>query len=100
MYTGGAYRNQDHMGKEEEMNAAWADALDDVGDELARGMKKFPENKHSAHHAHSVIREEFEELWEHVRADTGASPEARKEAVQLAAMAVRYVVEVCDEPAC
>lgn len=50
----------------------------------------------SPHEGSSVIREEFEELWEHVREDTGRSPEARKEAVQLAAMAIRYVLDLCS----
>jgi len=50
----------------------------------------------SPHEGHSVIREEFEELWEHVKADTGQSAAARAEAIQLAAMAVRYVVDLCQ----
>lgn len=49
---------------------------------------------HSAHEGHSVIREEFEELWEHVRADTGRSTEAMLEAIQTAAMCVRYIRDV------
>lgn len=52
----------------------------------------------SPHEASSVIREEFEELWEHVKADTGTSPEARKGAIQLGAMALRYVLNLIDEP--
>ncbi|HET7566496.1 MAG TPA: hypothetical protein VFJ91_00770 [Gaiellaceae bacterium] len=50
---------------------------------------------HSPHEGHSVIREEFDELWEHVRADTGRTPAARAEAIQLAAMACRYVHDLC-----
>lgn len=49
---------------------------------------------HSPHEGHSVIREEFEELWEHVKADTGRTPEAMKEAAQLGAMALRYMVNL------
>lgn len=48
----------------------------------------------SAHDGHSVIREEFEELWDHVKADTGSSKDAYKEAVQIAAMAIRYALDV------
>lgn len=51
---------------------------------------------HSPHEGISVIREEFEELWDHVKADTGRTPEARKEALQLAAMAVRYIVDLIE----
>jgi hypothetical protein len=51
---------------------------------------------HSPHEGCSVLREEFEELWDHVKADTGRSPEARKEAIQVAAMAIRYVLDLID----
>ena len=54
---------------------------------------------HSPHEAHSVIREELDELWEHVRADTGRSAEARREAVQIAATAIRYAAHLCEEDA-
>ena len=49
---------------------------------------------HSPHEGHSVIREEFEELWEHVREDTGRTPKAMHEAAQLGAMALRYMVNL------
>lgn len=48
----------------------------------------------SPHEGISVIREEFEELWEEVKNDEGQSGAARKEAVQLAAMAVRYLLDL------
>lgn len=72
-----------------------SDIIEDVRYEVDRAEAKHPP-MHSAHEGHSVIREEFEELWEHVRADTGASAEARVEAIQLAAMAVRYIRDVID----
>lgn len=52
---------------------------------------------HSPHEGHSVIREEVDELWDHVKADTGQTPEARKEALQVAAMGIRYVLDLCDD---
>lgn len=54
---------------------------------------------HSPHEGHSVIREELDELWEHVRADTGRSAEARREAVQIATTAIRYAAQLCEEDA-
>jgi hypothetical protein len=72
-------------------------ALRDVALELAHARREFAP-MHSAHEGHSVIREEFEELWEHVCANTGSTVAARTEAIQLAAMAVRYVVDVCGAP--
>jgi len=50
---------------------------------------------HSPHEGISVIREEVDELWEHVRADTGRSADARKEAIQIAAMGLRYALDLC-----
>lgn len=69
------------------------DAIDMILNEFTRAQAKHaPMN--SPHEGHSVIREEFEELWEHVRADTGRSPDAMHEAAQLAAMALRYMVNL------
>jgi hypothetical protein len=62
-----------------------------------RAALEYAEQKHglkfaSAHEGSSVIREEFEELWEHVRADTGYTPEASEEAAHVAAMAIKYMI--------
>lgn len=62
--------------------------------EVLRAMAKHPP-MHSPHEGHSVIREEFEELWDHVKADTGTSIDATKEAVQIGCTAVRYVLDLC-----
>lgn len=64
-------------------------------DELLTAMSKHA-GMHSPHEGISVIREELDELWDHVKADTGRTPEARKEALQVAAMAIRYVVDLID----
>jgi glutamyl-tRNA reductase len=52
----------------------------------------------SAHEGWAVIWEELDELWDEVRAKQGARDVAkmRKEAVQVAAMAMRFVLDVCD----
>ena len=71
------------------------DVATEILDEYLKARKRHAP-MHSAHEGSSVIREEFEELWEHVRADTGHTIEARKEAVQLGAMALAYILEVCD----
>lgn len=64
-----------------------------VGDELLRATDKFP-SFNSPHEAWAVIKEEMDELWEHCRADTGWTVEAHKEAIQVAAMALRYVLDI------
>ena len=77
------------------MEARIQRVLNSIGEELKRALTKFPRSQNSPHEGYAVLLEEVDELWDHVKADTGRSPEARKEAVQVAAMAMRYVLEVC-----
>lgn len=53
---------------------------------------------HSAHEGFAVLKEEVDELWDEVKAKQGARDVAkmRKEAIQVAAMAMRFVLDVCD----
>lgn len=44
----------------------------------------------SPHEGWAVIKEELDELWEHVRADTATEQDAAREALHIAAMAMRY----------
>lgn len=70
------------------------DALAEVRRECMKAMQKF-EPFNSAHEGHSVLREEVEELWDEVKANRGYGGDARLEARQCAAMAVRYMVDLC-----
>lgn len=70
--------------------------FNDLRRELAAAIMKHAP-MHSAHEGHSVIREELEELWEHVREDTGHTARARKEALQVAAMGIRYAYDLCKD---
>jgi hypothetical protein len=70
--------------------------LDEVGDELSRALSLFPVFN-SPHEGKAVIEEELDELWEHVKASSGRSAEARTETIQLAAMAMRYALDLCAE---
>lgn len=70
----------------------------EVSAEVAAAEAKFaPFN--SAHEGWAVIKEEMDELWAEV-CKGGSVPKdpvaMRKEAVQLAAMAVRFIRDVCD----
>lgn len=63
----------------------------EVLDELDKARKKFaPMN--SAHEGAAVIKEEYDELWDEVKANNG--PRAREEAVQVAAMALRFLIDL------
>lgn len=68
--------------------------LGDVRAELFQATAKFgPFN--SAHEGYAVIKEEFDELWEEIKANDGDGDDARSEAIQVAAMAIRYVRDLC-----
>lgn len=64
----------------------------EVVEELARARAKF-EPFNSAHEGYAVILEEVEELWEEVRKDS-SSEKLRAEAIQVAAMAMRFVLDI------
>lgn len=67
----------------------------DVIKEVTRAMVIHGPMK-SAHEGYAVMLEELDELWAHVKANTATSPEARKEAVQIAAMAIRFIADVIE----
>ena len=69
------------------------EAMTRIEDELFDAVHKFPPFN-SPHEGYAVIREELEELWAHAKANTGLSPEAMKEAIQVATMAVRYFIDM------
>jgi NTP pyrophosphatase (non-canonical NTP hydrolase) len=74
------------------------DLLGYVGDEARVAMRNWPAFN-SAHEGFAVLQEEMDELWEHVREKQKNRdlPAMRTEALQVAAMAVRFALEVCDE---
>jgi len=53
----------------------------------------------SAHEGWSIIFEEVDELWDHVKMKQSKRDigEMRKEAIQTAAMAIRFALDVCNE---
>jgi NTP pyrophosphatase (non-canonical NTP hydrolase) len=53
---------------------------------------------HNGHEAFAVLLEEVDELWEAVRMkqrDPNRNEEMRREATQVAAMAIRFIHDVC-----
>lgn len=71
--------------------------LDEVFAEVARAESLHPP-MNSAHEGYGIIDEEFEELKKHVfmKQKNRDLNEMRKEAIELAAMAVRFVRDVID----
>jgi len=68
-------------------------ALAMVRAELQRADEKHGLKFASPHEGHSVIREELDpELWAHVCGDTGRTIAAGREAAQVAAMAIKYMI--------
>lgn len=78
--------------------ARYGSAAIDALDEIGRARAQFPP-MHSAHEGFGIIMEEFDELKAHVwtkqkNRDLGAM---RKEAIQVAAMALAFAADVCSE---
>lgn len=66
----------------------------EIEQELDRAREKhikFP----STHHGYAVLAEEVDELWDHVRLKEPDPSEMRKECIQIAAMAIRFIEDVC-----
>lgn len=74
-------------------------ALNAVRKELERAMSLHPPY-HSPHEGFGVIHEEFDELWEeikkHDKCDV-ARENMKEEAVQLATVAIRFLIDCCRD---
>lgn len=73
--------------------------LTEVYDELQSARSKFPRDFINAHEGFAILKEEIDELWDAVRLKQYATTRVgsmRKEAIQVAAMAIRFIEDVCD----
>lgn len=79
------------------MKPEHAQFFEDASAELAKAQKAYTQFV-SAHEGYAVIAEELDELWEAVRfPPRDRSRESmRRECVQIAAMAARFALELCD----
>jgi hypothetical protein len=78
-----------------DLASAYVEAVRDAGEELARAMELFP-SFNSAHEGYAILLEEVHELWDEVRIrQSKRDPERlRTEAIQVAAMAIRFAAEI------
>lgn len=69
-----------------------------VEQELLSAMKLHP-SMNSAHEGYAVIKEELDELWDEVkkRSSMRDLDHMQREATQVAAMGLRFVLDVCME---
>lgn len=68
-------------------------------EEEVLGAKKNWPPFNSAHEGFAVLKEEVDELWDHVKTNQKKRYilDMKAEAIQVAAMAVRFALEVCNE---
>jgi len=65
-------------------------------EELLRAKKKHGA-MHDAHHGYAVLLEEMDELWDEIKHREPSRAAMRIEAIQVAAMAVRFIQDICDK---
>lgn len=73
-----------------------AAAVNEIHREYQRARAKHAPMR-GPHEGYAVLLEEVDELWTEVKAKTFDKAAARKEALQVAAMALAFAVEVCDD---
>lgn len=72
--------------------------LEEIQKECETASRLFP-SFHSAHEGYAVLLEEVDELWDEVRKNPRKRDmsKMRAEAIQVAAMALRFLVDVCEK---
>lgn len=67
-----------------------------IHDEIMSAQHQYPPFN-TAHEGYAVLLEEVDELWEHVKVKQGKrdGEAMQKEAIQIAAMAIRFAMDVC-----
>ena len=71
-------------------------AMNDVMNEYYRATG-INDGFNSAHEGYAVILEELDELWDEVKCNASSRDiiKMQKEAVQVAAMAIRFLTDIC-----
>lgn len=66
----------------------------EVVTELEKAMTKHPTGMRSNHEGYAVLREEVDELWDEIKKQKPCPPCIRKECIQVAAMALRFLIDL------
>jgi hypothetical protein len=75
----------------------YGEAVEEVYREVQRAKHLFKDNFVNQHEGYAVILEELDELWEEIKKNQKNYdiPAQRKEAIQCAAMLIRFIAELC-----
>jgi len=81
-----------------EIESSIAPVVVDVLAELELSLRNWPPYN-SAHEGYGVLAEEVDELWDHVKTNQKRRDlrAMRQEAIQVAAVAMRFAIDLCDE---
>lgn len=81
-----------------EIDEIMGDVAKEAVAEMREACKKWPKFN-SAHEGYAVLKEEVDELWAHVKINQKKRDISamRREATQVAAMALRFCIDICNE---
>jgi hypothetical protein len=69
----------------------------EIEDELNFAVKKFGDFS-SVHEGYAVLKEEIDELWDEIKNKNSTRERMREEAIQVAAMAVKFITFIDSAP--
>ena len=70
--------------------------LAEIADEYRSAASKFPPFR-SPHEGYAILLEEVDELWDEVRRKGVTRAELKAEALQVAAMGLRFMIDCCGD---
>lgn len=80
------------------LHLKYSKATFSVIDEILRARKTYS-SFHSSHEGYAIIKEELDELWDEIKAKNELRDieKMKQEAKQIAAMAIAFMVDVCED---